>query len=270
MIKKIWLFWDTIEKPLLVDKCIKQIYKLHPDYEINIMNLDNFKKFTGDNLPKNFYSLSIQKKTDWIRCKVVSENGGFWIDSSIYISKPLHEWITPDCDLYCMKHPVCEKQIENWFFYSPKNSTIVNKWLEEYETALNIGQEKYVDMRLKEYNLEKDKDYCGDNYLFHQLALIVVTLNNNFKIVKDNFGYDYQPFVSKYQLINNICIKKNKLNDPLYKFRGTEREIFDSYYSLIGYINPLSIIGELGINTNYFSLLMIVIYIIIFYFIKKK
>ena len=69
---------------------------------------------------------------------------------------------------------------------------------------------------------------------------MIVTINNNYKIVRDSFGFNYQPFVSKYQLINNICIKNNKLNDPLYKFRGTERGIFDSYYSFIGFINPLS------------------------------
>ena len=106
-------------------------------------------------------------------------------------------------------------------------------------------------MRLEEYSL--DKDYCGGYYLFHQLALIVVTINYNYKIVRDNFGFNYQPFVSKYQLINNICIKNNKLNDPLYKFM------------ICKYVYYI----QLEINTNYFSIMMIFIYIIIFYFVKK-
>jgi len=262
MDKNIWMFWDNQSLPYLVDKCIQKIYDLHPEYNITVMNLNNYHEYTGY-FPGYLNDYGIAHKADWIRCKVVSKYGGFWIDASIYIKKPLHTWINPNCDLYCMRQPDCENQVENWFFYSPKKSTIVDKWLVEYEKALQLKPANYVKQNLDKYNLKENIDYCGGDYLFHQLALMVVIFNNNYNIIRENYGFNYKPFDGDFNTIKNICLKDNLLDDPLFKFRGPERQIFDNYYKKIGYINNNSLLGELNVKNNYFSYMFIIIYIII-------
>lgn len=250
--KKIWMFWHDSDFPLLVRKCMENIKRLHPDYDITIMSLDTYQNYTGPP-PTQFKDLAIQFKSDWIRTKVVSEYGGFWIDASIYINRPLHEWVDVTCDLYGMRQPSCHNQIENWFFYSPQESTIVNRWLQEYESAIKMGSNKYVEETLKQNHWTLDKDYCGGTYLFHQLCLMNVISKHDYQVIVKNYGFNYKPFNGNLTLVKNTCLTPNQFTDPLHKFRGHERHKFQTYYDKVGFIHPQSIAGELNIGTNYGS-----------------
>jgi len=260
MTKKIWMFWHDTDYPLLVQKCIKNILRLHPSYEITIMSLNTFKEYTGEPPPK-FKGLGIQFKSDWIRTKVISVYGGFWIDASIYLCKPLHEWVPHDCDLYGMRQPGCKNQVENWFFYSPEDSFIVNDWLREYESSIQIGSHNYVRKIMRENGWTDGEDYCGGDYLFHQLALMNVIHSRDYKVIIGDYGFNYGPFDRRMKFIANTCILPNTFSDPLHKFRGVERSIFENYYVNYGIIHPNSIMGQLNIHTNKTSPLLYTLYI---------
>ena len=39
--KIIWIYWDSAERNFLVERCISQVRKLCPDYDITILNRKN-------------------------------------------------------------------------------------------------------------------------------------------------------------------------------------------------------------------------------------
>lgn len=256
--KIIWIFWDNVKKPFIVKKCIKKIKKINPNWKVNILTLKNYKNYTKDSFPYSFNKYTIQMKSDWIRVKVISMYGGLWSDASIIYLKPMDEFVNFNCDLFCIGKG--KKQIENWFFYSPLESTIVNKWLKEYEYALHIGSELYV----KNNNIT---GYSGGLYLFHQLALMNVIYKNKGKwnIYKRNYGWFPNQFKLSGVIFDFFINNCENYNNPLYKLRGIDRRILNIYYILFGYVNKNSLSSKIGYKSNYFNIFIILVFIIILF-----
>lgn len=78
------------EKSKLIKKCIKSWKKICPDYTITEWNEDNFDLSATPNFVKQAYAA---KKwafvSDYVRLKVVYENGGIYLDTDVELIKPL-------------------------------------------------------------------------------------------------------------------------------------------------------------------------------------
>lgn len=133
-----------------------------------------------------------------------------------------------------MRQPGCKNQVENWFFYSPEGSFIVNDWLREYEASIQIGSHNYVRKVMRKNGWTHGEDYCGGGYLFHQLALMNVIYSQDYKVIIGDYGFNYGPFDGRMKFIVNTCILSNTFSDPLHKFRGVERSLFEDYYKNMG------------------------------------
>ena len=98
--KKIHYIWLGGEKPEKVKKCIESWYKHLFDYEIiewNEMNIN----IEEEKKKNKFFKLCYEKKlwgfaTDYLRTKILYENGGIYLDTDIEIIKSFDSLLEND------------------------------------------------------------------------------------------------------------------------------------------------------------------------------
>lgn len=90
--KIIYFFWydGMFHMPKIPQMCIKQLYKLYSkDYKIVFVDKENYKSLA--NIDPAFIDafennrITIQTFSDILRFSLLSQNGGVWIDSTLYI-----------------------------------------------------------------------------------------------------------------------------------------------------------------------------------------
>ncbi|MCD7828732.1 MAG: glycosyl transferase [Clostridiales bacterium] len=133
MIPKIihYCWFGHNEKPKLAEKCIKSWKKYCPDYKIIEWNEDNFDIYCCPLYVRQAYEA---KKwafvTDYVRLKVVYDNGGVYFDTDVELRKPLDT--IPECSA--------------WFGFENERNVA---------TGLGFGAEKNTHVLLemmREYN----------------------------------------------------------------------------------------------------------------------
>ncbi len=197
--KIIWLYWNDTNLPPLEKSCYERIKKLHPDFKIILINMENEKEYVPDDVFKIKHAQSsLQKRANYIRAWVLKEHGGIWIDMASYLNKRITFCRGVDCDLnsqhiqlnndyefngyylYITEDDV--PFVENWFIAVKKHSVVMKYWWDEmvkidsYETikdwqnaheGLNYGgvMEDYLTMHqamlitLRKYPQLKNKMY---------------------------------------------------------------------------------------------------------------
>jgi hypothetical protein len=274
--KVIYCFWDNVTIPKLIRVCINS-WKIHnPMHKIVVMNEKNFLNYTSRQLPAKFSELKIQKKANWIRTAVLSENGGIWIDASMLMTKPLDFWLyTDNADFIGVKNGI---RIENWFFAAPKDTRILNDWIVEYEKAIDEGAENYVK------RVGPNNKWTEDAYLYHQLCLLNVIKNSNSeftirlydtevafsKLLTDKWYDDFKA--------SALDLGKNDSNywkygiPPMYKIVGLNRkQAVQAVNGTIEYNSPLNMAGMITTREIRFkTFIIMIIGFVILYTIKCK
>ena len=131
----IWIMWfQGIEKaPQIVKSCVQSIINnrdKHPVYIINKFNLENYVKLPSFILEKfNNRTFSITHFSDIVRFALLFKYGGYWIDSTYFITSPLKKvntnYFTLKLD-YCFtnSHPFIKCLWSGNFMAVSKNSFI--------------------------------------------------------------------------------------------------------------------------------------------------
>ena len=246
--KNIFIFWDTEKLPDSVKLCIDSIKYHCPDYNINILNNNNYSRYISREEPPELVKYKIANKADWIRTVLIRDYGGIWIDASILLTQSLNNWINLNSEFVCIFN---NNRIENWFFAAPKNSIIMNKWLEEYEYALHLGDKNY------ENKLYKVNNWTKNTYLFHQLCLLNALRLLNIDIKSDKFQtfnvgqlgfpksiYNVINWETEFR-INALMLNKKQNNiAPLYKLVSfTRSELNEIKHCNIEKGSPLDLSG---------------------------
>ena len=175
--KIIWVFWDK-ELPSLVEKIRKRNEEILISWKINFLNNETIYKFIEkEEFPKNFYTLSVQHKSDWIRLALLNKYGGVWLDSSIIINdnnalNKLREYSYSkksqftgfsfrnyEPDMISDKN--ISLYIENWFIMAPVNSIVIKEWFFEFEKAIQFGFINYKTF-LKNEGINTSKYFRED------------------------------------------------------------------------------------------------------------
>lgn len=187
--KIIWVYWDTIILPEHINLIIQNNKNILGDtWTINILNDENLKTYLDiETFPKNYYSLKVQHKADFIRLKILEKYGGFWMDASIIINSSTsfenlyNENIKNkyEITLYTLFDKdetfTYHQYTENWFIIAPINSKIIKLWLEEFENAINIGFIEYRNYVKDTLNVKLFSNIDGSGgYLTQHTALQVV------------------------------------------------------------------------------------------------
>jgi hypothetical protein len=121
--------------------------------------------------------------------------------------------------------------IENWFIMAPLYSNVINKWLQQFEIAINIGFEKYVNdissTGYKNWGILEFGTYLTQ-HLCLQIALKDISNNYNPNLLL----YKAEDTMMKLHIeckwdancISNKLLNDSKVKDiPYIKLRGVDR-----------------------------------------------
>ena len=240
--KRIWTYWDNPEKiPKTVKMCMEGWKKYNPNYEIVLLTKKNYKGYTI--IPEeianhpNFNDFPA-RFADLVRCYVLAEHGGVWIDSSIIVKGPIDDWLFPKYGEFSgfyidgfttnKKFPV----IENWFFACNKNSKFMKLWRDEFtEIARYPSVEKYIESRKKIIDFQKINDPI---YLAMHVSAQKVLQWDEYpteglllKKAEDGpFRYLVDAKWDSEKALDLACMDK-RYQTPIMKIRGEERKIIE-------------------------------------------
>lgn len=193
MIKIIWSYWNTNNKPDIVQAAINSWYENANGWNIIILSDTTLHKYLNKSeLPSNFETIEqtkgIQFKSDLIRLLLLYKYGGLWIDASCFLTKDI-KWIIDktikenitDFTGFKIKN---KKYMENWFIYVPyKNNKQIKKLydiLADVAKYDNVTDHKIYDFKL--FNSNKFKKY----FITYQAYYYLLQTNNDFKMAHNN------------------------------------------------------------------------------------
>ena len=184
-------------KPLtpLAEKCIESWKKYCPDYEIKRWDETNF------NIEENLFCKQAYENKKWafvsdyIRLKVLHDEGGVYMDTDVEVIKPIDEFL---------KHIgfsgfECTNKIPTGIMAAEKNNAWINMMLEYYKDRPFVKDDGsfenmpnvlfMTDLTIKNYNLVLDNKYhdLGD-YVFYPNDYFCPTPNSvgNGYVVTEN------------------------------------------------------------------------------------
>ena len=149
----IWLFWDTTQKPPLVECTINRVRLLNPDHELRVLDSETLSDYIDSSfLTRNDVTLS--HKSDIIRLELLAKYGGFWLDATCIFNEDFSWAHTAsaenssdlvafyrDQDTYDRGFPI----IESWFMACPPNDEFMVAWRDEFRKVLKSGSKGYFD-----------------------------------------------------------------------------------------------------------------------------
>ena len=212
IIKTIYMLWfqGYEESPDIVKKCYQSWKKYNPDWIIIFLDNNNITKYI-DNLLFNYFknkNMLLCHLSDIIRCILLMNYGGLWIDSTVLCNMSLNNWLEEYIKegFFAFSKPTKDRMLCNWFLYSEKDNYIIKKWCEktiEYYTENDYAETYFIHHYIFEYLYKTD-------LLFKRIWInIPVILSNNVLFFNErSFNNELTPEIKK-------IIDEKK--DPLYK-----------------------------------------------------
>lgn len=233
--KIIYTFWDSDKLPLIVKASVETWKKHCPEYEIRILNYENTKHMGIRHRDSH------ARYADFVRLYCLDETGGIWIDASVFLQKPLDDWIVPGYDYtgYYSEYQTTKKDfpvVETWFMCAPKGSKFIADWKNEFFRANefeNMGE--YTDDLLKrgvdpqnfDFNVNYLAVYLAAQYCQQKLGPYNMNLSSS---DKDAMRYILE---SKHPLmwlwgepsVNELCdnLKQYKDTTKMIKITNVQR-----------------------------------------------
>jgi hypothetical protein len=161
---KIWICWlqGIDSAPELVQTCLKSIKYHIKDMEIVILDKNNIKDYIT--LPDYIYDkwergiIPNAQFSDIIRNELIIEHGGLWLDSTLYFTDKLPDYII-DSDFFVYRH--------GWFGEDVIN---MGNWLIYSKNANNIILQETQNLLFKYW---KDHNYLLNYFLMHLFVKMV-------------------------------------------------------------------------------------------------
>lgn len=146
--KIFWIFWNTNDLPYFVNICCKEVVRLHPEYEVRLLNFDGVKKYLPDLDFSYLSKLNIQNFSDLIRLKLLKKYGGIWMDASILFLQRIESienylvYKQNGFSNFFVYNPYYTTNIEfpiieNWIIGVEANNLFISEWCEEFEKCIN-------------------------------------------------------------------------------------------------------------------------------------
>ena len=131
--KKIHYCWfGNNALPSNVKKCIKSWRKMCPDYEIICWNENNFDVNTHSFTRKAYEEKAWAFVSDYVRLKVIYDNGGIYLDTDVELLKNLDSLLKYQCYIGVQQ---CEHLCSTGLgFGAEKGNPVIKKMIESYDT----------------------------------------------------------------------------------------------------------------------------------------
>jgi hypothetical protein len=127
--KVIWVCWlqGMDSAPDVVKKCYASLQRFCPDFEIKVVTLDNITEYVHfpDYIWKKYQKKQITNTefSDLLRLALLSEHGGYWIDSTVFLTDALSMQIQ-EADFFAY-HSDSHLKNNNWFLKASKGDVLI-------------------------------------------------------------------------------------------------------------------------------------------------
>jgi hypothetical protein len=180
----IWSYWDK-DVPKSVEQIVANNRKQLVGWDYRFCTAETLSQYIDPTtFPNQYTKLSAPHQADYIRLALLQRYGGVWLDSSIIINSVDElnrmcrevEATRSELGVFTLGEPE-ETYVENWFIMAPKQSPIIDQWLQEYDTAVRKGFHQYKrDVFTKNIHINERIYKKDDNevYLTQHACLQVV------------------------------------------------------------------------------------------------
>lgn len=243
--KKIWMYW---EGPLagFVEKCVEQVKKTNPDYEVHFLTPDTVKNFCDIDFGR-FPKATPQQKADLLRFELIYQYGGIWLDASTIVYESL-DWIqalvkntqTHSFAYYRAKNTTIKNfpVLENWLLASAAKNPFFEYWFDELVTAIELSPKAYLQkLKETEPNYQDLFQHIGRlEYLVAYVACQKVMRQHLPSMCLINCDKNALYFQVKHQWVKEKVLIDMAIHHPpaempkLIKLAGKERKTLSHYY----------------------------------------
>ena len=166
------MYWNSgIENaPEICQECVESWRKKNPEWELTVLDQATANQYVdiesfNFKLPQAAYS-------DVLRVAILSQEGGVWVDSTLFCIKPLDTWLpqlTMHSGFFAFSRPNPNRVISSWFLASSPDNMISQDLLKRTL--------KYL------HSLDSTP---GNYYWFHYLFEFELLTNKRFKRIWDS------------------------------------------------------------------------------------
>jgi tetratricopeptide (TPR) repeat protein len=121
--------------PELVRFNLERWTALNPDYQLKVLDRrDALELFEGTDFP--IRELPKQALSDVVRARLLRENGGVWVDASVFPVKPLSQWLDDAlaaAGFFAFERPGPDRPISSWFLVAAPQNLILREWWKQIE-----------------------------------------------------------------------------------------------------------------------------------------
>ncbi|CAE7199368.1 RBCMT [Symbiodinium natans] len=140
----IWSFWhDEHSVPAPVQLAHASWKHFAPDYELRLLNGNNFKEYLApgepDVAPNSFHMMHLF--ADWLRVSLLAAFGGVWIDATFLLTAPLDLLVNHTARISGMHLEAA--LFENYFLAAKPKDEIIEKWRDEAVQTGRMTQDEY-------------------------------------------------------------------------------------------------------------------------------
>lgn len=127
--KIIWICWlqGMENAPEVVKICYRSIQKYCPEFEIRTITLKNLKEYISfpDFIWKKYQNKQISNTqfSDLLRLSLLHKYGGYWIDSTVYLTAPIPQKIQQA--QYFSFHAETHLKNNNWFIKAAAGNLLI-------------------------------------------------------------------------------------------------------------------------------------------------
>lgn len=268
--KVIYTFWHSEDIPKLIELCLSTWKYFNPNYEIILMNLNNYQQYCSFDLKtlRHLDPNNPTRMTDFIRLEVLKNRGGIWMDPSTICTASLDSIINKkvtELAIYATdietKYPI----VESWFIAGIKGNEFIGMWHQELVVKSNNFKsfKDYVKNALK--GLDKSSKWWKSSLPFYyefgrkrlskltyfgiHVAAQVVIQKQEYKFNKTNI-IDANPPLKYAADMQGLCegLATGRESKPIIKLTKNDRIYIDQHPEikdqLFGLINSL-------MNSNY-------------------
>lgn len=200
----IWTYWPDVSNiPQIVARLYRNWETMNPDYKLRIVSRNTMSKYIpASAYPWNFNQLSASKQSDWTRLYLLSQHGGFYLDPSVILTRPL-DWIQDLQEsqkaqgvMFYMGSLTKSSEypaIRKWFMATRPGDMFMTAWFRLFHDALQTYGENdgaYLEALKDDFD---PKEY--ENFINSQPTM---TLNGNLRLVDAVAGFLMQTAKPNY------------------------------------------------------------------------
>ena len=256
----LWSYWQGGTPPLLVQRCFDHWRRLHPHFEIRILDARGVLQYLPA-IPAALDGASAAKRADWIRLELLRRHGGIWLDASTILTQPL-DWVLQEqartgadfVGYYLQQYTSVPQRpvVENWFMAAPPGSAFIEDLQREFtqEVIARTGEQYIAHLQAQGLYAQALQRIDMPAYLTMHLALQVILLRGGSYRLSLSPAESGPYFLHVQGRWRRAALKLRLLFmrargplPPLIKLRSPDRRRLDDYLTQGLYL-PDSVAGQ--------------------------